>query len=166
MANGLDLLEDQHRTYAFWSLVPDVNSASEVYEIDDGFEDDLPVKGKGKGRATSRQTATAIQKRGARSRAATAFEDEDDMLDDDDPPLRSKPARNVKSSRMQPEPLFVPDSDDDDLMDVGTLKGSDEDIRPTRSAPGGAKRKAVVLADSDSDDNLGFRGPSKKKARR
>lgn len=137
-----------------------------MYEIHDGFEDDLPVKGKGKGRATTRQPATAIQKHGARSRAAIAFEDEDDMLDDNNPSLRSKPTRNVKSSRSQPEPLFVPDSDDDDLMEVGTLDGSDNDIRPTRSAPGGAKRKAVVLADSDSEDNLGFRGPSKKKARR
>jgi hypothetical protein len=125
------------------------------------------VKGKGKGRATSGKLATATQKRGARSRAATAFEDEGDMLDDNDLPLRSKPTRNVKSSRSQPEPLFIPDSDDDDLLlEVATLKGSDEDIGPTRSAPGGAKRKAVVLADSDSDDNLGFRGPSKKKTRR
>ncbi len=163
MANGLDLLEDQQRTYIFWRLVPDVDSASETYEFDDGFEDDLPVKGKGKGRATSRQPVTAIQKRGVRSRAATAFEDERDMLDDNDLPLRSKPIRNVKSGRSQPEPLFIPDSDHDDLMGVGTLRGSDED---TRSPPGGAKRKAVVLADSDSDDNLGFRGPSKKKTRR
>lgn len=137
-----------------------------MYEIHDDFEDDLPVKGKGKGRATNRQPVTAIQRHRARSRAATAFEDEYDMLDDDDLPLRSKPARNVKSSRSQPEPLFVPDSDDDYLMEVGTLNGSDEDIGPTRSAPGGAKRKAVVLADSDSEDNLGFRGPSKKKAKR
>jgi hypothetical protein len=141
---------------------------SEMYEIHDGFEDDLPVKGKGKGRATSRQPATAIQKRGARFRATAAFEDEDedDMFDDNGPSLRSKPTRNVKSSRSQPEPLFVPDSDDDNVMEVGTLHGSDEDIGPTRGAPGGAKRKAVVLADSDSEDNLGFRGPSKKKARR
>lgn len=138
-----------------------------MYEIHDDFEDDLPVKRKGKGRAASRYPVTGIQRHRARSRAATAFEDEDDMLDDNDVPLRSKPARNVKSSRSQPEPLFVPDSDDDDyLMEVGTLHGSDEDIGPTRSAPGGAKRKAVVLADSDSEDNLGFRGPSKKKARR
>ena len=143
-----------------------LTSASETYEFDDGFEDDLPVKGKGKGRAISRQTATAIQKRGARSRTVTTFEDEDDMLDDHDLPLRSKPIRNVKSSRSQPEPLFVPDSEDEILMEVGTLKGSDEDIGPTRSAPGGAKRKAVVLADSDSDGTLGFRGPSKKKTRR
>ena len=124
------------------------------------------MKGKGKGRATSRQPATSVQKRAAQSRGATAFEDESDMLDDDDPPPRSRPTRGVKSSRLQPEPLFVPDSDDDDIMDVGTLKGSDEDVKPTRSAAGGSKRKAVVLADSDSDNNLGFRGPSKKKARR
>jgi hypothetical protein len=124
------------------------------------------VKGKGKGRATSRQPTTAIQRRGIQSRTATAFDDEDDMLDDDDPPPRSRPTRNAKSSRSQPEPLFVPDSDDDDIMEVGTLKGSDEDVGSTRGAVGGTKRKAVVLADSDSDDNLGFRGPSKKKARR
>ena len=124
------------------------------------------MKGKGKGRATSRQPAIAIQKRGARFRAATNFEDDRDMLDDHDIPLRPKPIRSVKSSRSQPEPLFDPDSDDENLMEVGTLKGSDDDIGPTRSAPGGAKRKAVVLADSDSDGNLGFRGPSKKKTRR
>jgi hypothetical protein len=125
------------------------------------------VKGKGKGRATNRQLVTAIQKRVARSRAATAFEDEGDTLDDNDPPSRSRATRNVKSSRSQPESLFIPDSgDDDDIMDVGTLKGSDEDVKPTRSTAGGTKRKAVVLADSDSDDNLGFRGPSKKKTRR
>jgi hypothetical protein len=86
------------------------------------------------------------------------------MLDDNEPLPRSRPTRNVKSSRSQPEPLFVPDSDDDDLM--GTLKGSDEDMGPARGVGRGPKRKATVLVESDSDDNLGFRGPSKKKARR
>lgn len=88
------------------------------------------------------------------------------MLDDNEPLPRSRPTRNVKSSRSQPEPLFVPDSDDDDLMEVGTLRGSDEDTGPARGAARGPKRKATVLVESDSDDNLGFRGPSKKKARR
>ena len=54
------------------------------------------------------------------------------MLDDHDLTLRSKPIRNVKSSRSRPEPMFVPDSDDENFMEVGALKGSDEDIGPTR----------------------------------
>ena len=123
------------------------------------------MKGKGKGRATSRQPATAIRRRGAQSRAATAFEDEDDMFGDNDPPPRARPTRNVGSSRSAPEPLFLSDLDNDDLVDVGTLKGSDEDVRPTRSAARGAKRKAVVLASSESDDG-GFKGPSNKRTRR
>ena len=115
--------------------------------------------GKGKGRATSKQPATATRRHGAQFRVPTSFEDEDDLFGDNDPPPRSRPTRKVGSGRSQPAPLFL--DDDDDVMDVGTLKGSDEDAVLVR----GAKRKAVVLAGSDSDDG-GFKGPSNKRSRR
>jgi hypothetical protein len=71
---------------------------------------------------------------------------------------------NGRRAKAKPQPLFIPESDDDEANGHKSVEESDEDMstRARSKAVEAAKRKAHVLAASSSDEE-GYRARRKRR---
>jgi hypothetical protein len=90
--------------------------------------------------------------------------DEDESQEAEGFSARNKPGLRSQSTRKRNEPLFIPDSDEDDVEEARVKDESDDGGtgRQGRNEGANGKRKAVVLAVSSSEDE----GYAKRRKRR
>lgn len=92
---------------------------------------------------------------------ADGFGDEDDSQEVEGHSGRAKTGRQTKA---RPQPLFIPDSDEEVAQAVRSVDESDDEMsaRTKTRAADGVKRKAYVMAASSSEDE----GYKKRRKRR